>query len=139
LIGNTSNSESLSWAEQVVKDSKSSVDSNAVVFKKAIKREEVPRILARSDCFFHAYVGSLDKSLIEATMVGVPVVTLNPEYIQIFGRWCNDKTLTLGSEYLALRSLSQTDLQFEIDRRYKVAIDHHSLKNWIKQLESILK
>jgi len=47
--------------------------------------------------------------------------------------------LTLGSEYLALRSLSQTDLQFEIDRRYKVAIDHHSLKNWIKQLESILK
>ncbi len=139
LIGNTSNSESLSWAEQVVKDSKSSVYSNAVVFKKAIKREEIPRVLARSDCFFHAYVGSLDKSLIEATMVGVPVVTLNPEYIHIFGRWCDDKTLTLGSEYLALRSLSQTDLQFEIDRRYKVAINHHSLKNWIKQLESILK
>ena len=139
LIGNTSNSESLSWAQQVVTDSQSSIDSNAVIFKKAIKRGEIPEVLAGSDCFFHAYIGSLDKSLIEATMVGIPVVTLNPEYIQIFGRWCSDKTLTLGSEYLALRSLSQSDLRLEIDRRFKVANDHHSLKNWIKQLELILK
>ena len=72
-------------------------------------------------------------------MTGLPVLTLNPEYIQIFGRWCNDKTLTLGSEYIALRSLSQTDLQLEIDRRFKVANDNHSLKNWIEQLDSILK
>jgi len=139
LVGSNSNVESRAWAEKIVSDNQKEDDSKSLVFNKAIRRDQIPKVLSEHGCFFHAYVGSLDKTLIEATIVGIPVVTINPEYIEIFDKWSKGMDLTLQSEYLGLTSLSHLELKLEIERRYLIAEKSHSLSNWILQLESILK
>jgi glycosyltransferase involved in cell wall biosynthesis len=139
LVGSNSDVESRAWAEKIVSENQKEVDSKTLVFNKAIKRDVIPKVLSEHGCFFHAYLGSLDKTLIEATMVGIPVVTINPEYIQIFGKWSKGTDLTLQSEYLGLISLTHLELNVEIERRYSIAEKNHSLSNWILSLNSILK
>ena len=139
LVGSNSNIESRAWAEKIMSDNQEEVDSKSLVFNKAIRRDQIPKVLSEYGCFFHAYVGSLDKTLIEATVVGVPVVTINPEYIEIFGRWSKGTDLTLQNEYLGLTYLSHLELKLEIERRYSIAEKSHSLSNWILRLDSILK
>ncbi len=39
------------------------------------------------DCFIHSFQGSLDKTIVEATFLGLPVITINNEYRNIFGSW----------------------------------------------------
>jgi glycosyltransferase involved in cell wall biosynthesis len=43
--------------------------------------------LKNSHIFVHAFSGSLDKVLIEATLMGLPVITCNSEYHKEFGFW----------------------------------------------------
>ena len=92
-----------------------------------------------SGCFFHAYIGSLDKTLVESTMLSVPVVTINPEYIKIFGSWSSSGSVSLDSEYRAMRSLNFTELELELERRHSLALRNHSLTNWINLLSQLLK
>jgi hypothetical protein len=95
--------------------------------------------MASADFFVHAYEGSLDKTLIESTLVRLPVITLNQEYHAIFGTWSGDKIPTLQSEYQAMRSLGAQVLEAEIDRRFKLAEYSHSYSNWIEKITKILK
>jgi glycosyltransferase involved in cell wall biosynthesis len=139
LVGSNANVESRAWAKKIVSDNQKEVDLKSLVFSKAIRRDHIPKVLSEHGCFIHAYVGSLDKTLIEATIVGIPVVTINPEYVQIFGKWSKGADLSLQSEYLGLTSLSLQELQVEIERRYIIAEKNHSLSNWILSLDSILK
>ena len=90
-------------------------------------------------CFFHAYIGSLDKTLIESTMCRVPVITINPEYLEIFGTWSNLDEITLVDEYTAMRKLTQVELKAELNRRVELAVQNHSLEHWINLLMEILK
>lgn len=53
----------------------------------SVPRSELPNYLSNKDIFIHAFEGSLDKTLIEATFTGLPVVTINREYIFQFGSW----------------------------------------------------
>jgi len=95
--------------------------------------------MAKNGCFFHGYLGSLDKTLIESTMLRVPVVTLNPEYTSIFGTWSKLPISDLIDEYLALRNLTRGEINLELDRRLDLARRNHSLRNWIEKLATLLQ
>ena len=139
LVGNSSNSESHSWAKKLINDNRDYVDEAALTFRDAILRSQFPDVLAENGCFFHAYTGSLDKTLIESTMMRVPVLTINPEYLSIFGSWSKRHQVSLRDEYKALRSLSAKEMQGELERRLTMVKEKHSLVNWINQLNSLLK
>jgi glycosyltransferase involved in cell wall biosynthesis len=104
----------------------------------SITRAKLPLLFNNYDVFFHAYIGSLDKSLIEATMSGLPVVTINPEYLLEFGSWGNDSNPSIVKEYESLLGMDSVHYAEEIQRRYKIALGKHSKSRWIDSLVSLL-
>ncbi len=139
IVGSPANPESSLWARDLIDKNWDKVESGWLSFKESIPRNQFPEEMARNGCFFHGYVGSLDKTLIESTMLRVPVITTNPEYTYIFGTWAKSTHPNLASEYRALRSHSPDEISLELDRRLDLAILHHSLQNWIEQLTKILR
>ena len=101
---------------------------------------KIPTILGSYGCFIHGYVGSLDKALLEATALKIPVVTKNIEYQKIFGCWQpNRPGISLKSEYLAMYSLDANQRKLELERRYKILKLHHSLDQWSDRILELLK
>ena len=138
VIGSPANVASRAWAEDLVLHSQLEVEEGWIEFKPAIRRDEFTIEMAKNGCFFHGYLGSLDKTLIEATMLCIPVVTLNPEYIGIFGTWSKTSLTDLESEYQALRDLPPDEIKTELATRLKKACDNHSLDHWVAQLTELL-
>jgi len=139
LVGSPANEESKIWAEGLSAKYRDQIELGWLEFEGSISRALFPLKMAKSGCFFHAYIGSLDKTLVESTMLSVPVVTINPEYINIFGSWSNSDPVSLISEYRALKSLNFADLDTELNRRHSLAVRSHSLTNWVNQLSQLLR
>ena len=111
-------------------------------FTSYIPREDLPKLLRGKDGFIHSFQGSLDKTLVEATFSGLPVITINREYLNIFGSWGsgdNYDDLTLESEALALFKRSEDEIKREVDRRYALAVAQHEVTGWVERLIKILK
>ena len=111
-------------------------------FTPHITRSSLPEILQTYDCFIHSFQGSLDKTMVEATFSGLPVITINNEYRKIFRSWnLNDTGMnnSLKDEAQLLLNLNGDKRQSEVDRRYVVAVEQHELTGWIDRLVSILK
>ena len=138
IIGSPGNQESLEWARSVRSSSREDTNSGWLHFKDAIPRTSFSKEVSENGCFFHAYTGSLDKVLIEATMLRVPVVTQNLQYVSIFGSWSNLVPIDLSAEYRAVRMLSREKLDAELSRRLQVAVAEHSLSRWILKLTALL-
>ena len=88
----------------------------------------------------HAYKGSLDKTLIEATLAGLPVVTLNLEYLHIFGSWLpgNIDNVSLDTELNFLNEMDVVSRVSEVRRRQAIALSGHTLNSWAKKLSELL-
>lgn len=114
------------------------ISSGLLSFRPSIVRSEIPLVLTQFNLFVHAFDGSLDKSLIEATMVGIPVATINTEYLEIFGSWNQQEEVDLESEIVSIARLSLQQLHVELSRRRNIAEDKHSLGKWLSNLNSIL-
>lgn len=138
IIGSPASKESTKWANDLKLYSREQVAIGSLRFLPAIKRSEFSNVLGDFGCFFHAYLGSLDKTLIESTISKLPVVTINPEYITIFGSWADSNEVSLEQEYIAMRSKPIAKLQKELERRRNIALTGHSLGNWSLNLSIIL-
>lgn len=99
----------------------------------------VAPILHEHDVFIHAYQGSLDKALLEATLAGIPVITVNQEYHRIFGSWSSEinqgnlfsiKEVIL-KEWLAISTLDSQMLNDILNRRHRLVKTHYSEENWL--------
>jgi glycosyltransferase involved in cell wall biosynthesis len=113
-------------------------------FHDPIVRSLIPDITKRYDIFLNLYSGSLDKTLIEATFMGMPVVTWNREYCSQFGTWSNSSLFSesldfIITEFEHINSLNEHDLNIEINRRLNLAIRNHSFQGWINRLVGVLK
>ncbi len=139
LIGSPANAESRLWARSLMIETEVDIQDGWLTFKDSIPREYFRSEVSKNGCFFHGYAGSLDKTLVESTMLRVPVVTINPEYITIFGTWGNAAAVSLVSEYKALRYKSQMELNAELDRRLSIVKTEHTLKRWVRELSSLLQ
>ena len=139
IVGSPGNFESQTWAKDLIHDSNRGVQEGWLHFKASIQRSEFPAEMSQNGVFFHSYIGSLDKTLVESTMLGVPVVTVNVEYFSIFGTWSGKTQPNLVEEYKSLRTLNSQSLKAEITRRREIALKHHSLDNWISALASLLQ
>lgn len=140
LIGSPSNLEEAKYAKAVLFDSKNAVLDGWLNFESAISRSKAPKILFKNDMFIHAYQGSLDKTLVEATMAGLPVVTVNLEYFAEFGVWSgkDESKTSLAKQIQYLKSLPPEKLASELMYRREIAVENHSLEKWIEKLVVIL-
>ncbi len=139
LVGSTANQDSKEWAKGVVEDSKQFVEAGWLKFSEAIPKKEFANLVSEYGIFLHKYDGSLDKTLIESTLLGVPVITTNPEYLTIFGSWEGQDKVTIVGEYRSIIEKSTDYLQRELRRRAEIAIANHSLESWGKEMSEILR
>ena len=139
IVGSPGNAESVNWSKNLVDLFDEDIKQGWLIFKPAIKRSEFSTELSKHGCFIHAYQGSLDKTLIESTMSRIPVVTINLEYVNIFGSWASFKLKDLESEYCSMRETSRAKLENELDRRLSIALKKHSLQNWLESISKELK
>ncbi len=137
IVGSAANSESITWANAIKRENE--FESDWLSFHEKIARSEFPFFMRDNGVFFHAYLGSLDKTLIEATCLRAPVVTINPEYLEIFGSWSKSTNPSLKSEYENLRALDKATLNLELERRLTLARENHSLGNWASEIFEILQ
>jgi glycosyltransferase involved in cell wall biosynthesis len=105
-----------------------------ITFSPSIPRSLIPAELKSHSAFIHAYSGSLDKTLVEATMQGLPVITINPEYIKIFGSWSGHPGPGLLKESETFLRADVALIQAEVDRRRAIAVTNHGLLNWTKSI-----
>lgn len=145
VIGSPSNQDSEFYQKQIIETYGKLINIGRVEILPACLRSQLPLHLEKSDIFLHAFRGSLDKSLVEATLAGVPVVTLNQEYLREFGPWSNgsdknsaDHLQFLVNEVLTVISLDTSNLKAELLRRYKVALEKHSMSNWNVKMKNLL-
>jgi glycosyltransferase involved in cell wall biosynthesis len=134
IIGNPGSSTSREWAKNLQKDNIHSW----LRFSSSVPKQEINNLVSKFDLFFHAYLGSLDKVLIEATMMEIPVITVNAEYLRIFGSWSSASSVSLENEYEGLISRTSSGIRDEVKRRRKIALDEHSMEKWIGHLVHIL-
>ena len=137
LIGVSSNSENENYIAGLKNKWEKSLQEGWLVFSEAIPRANVPMTLQDHDVFIHAFVGSLDKSLLEATLAMLPVATINKEYHQQIGSWSN-QPWDLGLELDALFDLGEHDIRNQLELRRQLVIENHSFTNWINKLSSKL-
>jgi len=142
VIGSPSTDRFKDYESNIKAKFDSEVQLGWLKFTPHISRSSLPEILQTYDCFIHSFQGSLDKTIVEATFSGLPVITINNEYRNIFGSWnLTNKGMnnSLKDEAELLLNLDGNKRQSEVDRRYKVVIQQHELTSWIDRLVSILK
>ena len=142
VIGSPSSDRYKDYESNVKAKFDSEVQLGWLKFTPHIPRSSLPEILQTYDGFIHSFQGSLDKTIVEATFSGLPVITINHEYRKIFGSWNLTDTgmnNSLKDEAQLLLNLNGSKRQSEVDRKYEVAVDQHELTGWIDRLVSILK
>lgn len=138
-IGSPSTPSATKDAEKLLKLWESQISEGWLRFLPSISRDELPQTIAKFQVFFHAYHGSLDKTLIEATMGGIPVISVNPEYISEFGTWSGSPhNVSLENEFLSMKAMAPEIFTKEMERRYRLCVERHSRAKWIDSLVVIL-
>jgi glycosyltransferase involved in cell wall biosynthesis len=119
---------------------KSETESGRIVFMGKQSHNQIRELLNHSDLFIHCFQGSLDKSLVEATMSGITVITCNDAYLSEFGGLNRDLRFDLNAleilqkEIDCWRNLSSHELLLLARKRSSHALSRHSLKEWLGKL-----
>ncbi len=137
LIGSPSSSKEISVLFRI-NDFVKKNDARWISILPRLSRDALPAKLIEFDCFIHAYRGSLDKVLIEATMCGLPVVTANQEYISEFGSWSGLDNPSLSDELDAFLGSSQSFVTFKVKENREIAVAKHSMEGWLLRLVEVL-
>jgi glycosyltransferase involved in cell wall biosynthesis len=132
--GEPSNAREQNWSLSVLDKYASNPEFDWVRFLPSIPKREVPTYLSSADVFIHAFQGSLDKTLIEATLSGIPVVTTNKEYVSFFGSWTGVSDPNLFDEIQALMDLDSYAIEARSFRNREIAKKHHSIQSWERRI-----
>jgi len=141
IIGSPSSGKFQEHMELVLSKFLTDVKEGWLTFTPSIERKKIPDELKKNDCFIHGFQGSLDKTLVEATLTAIPVVTINHEYITIFGKWNSEdshNSQSLVGELEFLLNLDSNKISKEVDRRHEIAIRNHDSEGWVNRLVNVL-
>ncbi len=141
-FGDPSSEAGIKYQRRIVKEYSDKKFLDYITFRDSLNRNDVSGILKSKDAFIHACDAGLDKALLEATLTGLPVVTINKQYLEIFGRSSKNDNFTgnqLLIEALALQELSESSLRIELNRRYELALLHADLKVWAIKVKEIIE
>jgi glycosyltransferase involved in cell wall biosynthesis len=143
VFGRPANLESEKYFLDIASSLTVNSQEASIIFHDPIARALIPEIAKKFDIFLNLYAGSLDKTLIEATFMGMPVITWNEEYCSQFGTWSDSsvsETLDfIIKEFESINSMSEIEIHKEIIMRLSLALRDHSFKGWINRLDGVLK
>lgn len=135
LVGAPSNSEAEDYWGSIKTKYAHLLKSGKLIAYGPIQRSELPALLINYDVFIHAFYGSLDKSILEATACGLPVVTTNPEYLSIFGSWSDELgNYCLNLELHGFLNKPISVRELELQRRANLVRTDHSFYSWLEKV-----
>jgi len=139
FIGEPSSLKHMDYYLQILNRYKKNIASGQLVFLGAIANDELTKALEQYGGFFHAFHGSLDKALLEATFVGLPVITINEEYLREFVDISQLSTsATLEERLLNYTKLAPHEIQNNIEINRNIAMEKHSLKQWLDKIVQLM-
>lgn len=138
LFGKPSNAENSEYFKKLQEEWNFAIQSGWLRIRGAVPRQEVPKVLQDFDIFIHGFEGSLDKALLEATLCGVPVVTVNSEYLQQYGSWSKSDNVNLNNELNVLLHMPSAQLSSIMQFRRDYTIQNHGFERWIENLTLLL-
>jgi glycosyltransferase involved in cell wall biosynthesis len=142
LYGAPSSNKTESYAKDLIETFTKSPYQDWLKFRGTISRDELISKSLTHQVFIHAFQGSLDKSLIEATLLKRYVITCNREYLGEFGVNVNldhtDLDLLI-QQIKTFFSYSTAAKNNEISRRLEIAKAKHSLSNWVDNVTKCIK
>jgi hypothetical protein len=140
LVGH-STPKFIHYENYLKKKYKIAIENGFVNFLGSKTSHEISKLLQQSDLFFHAFEGSLDKSLIEAIFSGVTVITKNQAFLREFGPlflpFRNDPNY-LHQEIENWLTLAPEYLRDVAEKRRLTASNSHSFSNWILRVKNEL-
>jgi glycosyltransferase involved in cell wall biosynthesis len=143
LFGKPSNDTAEKYLLDLKSLQKFNSGESSITLNGPIERALIADIAKNYDIFVNLFSGSLDKTLIEATFMGMPVVTWNREYCSEFGTWSglgvSENLDFIINEFKAISSLKGSELDRRINKRLQLARKSHSFEGWINQLVGVLK
>ncbi len=138
LFGKPSNAENGHYFKKLEEEWKFAIEAGWLRIRGAIPRQDVATVLQNFDVFIHGFEGSLDKALLEATLCGVPVVTVNSEYLQQYGSWSKSDSTNLENELRVLLQMPEKQLSSLMQLRRDYTIQSHGFERWIGNLSQLL-
>jgi len=145
VIGSPTTHKSRIYQSKIKQEFQDLIEVGLLKILPSQPRAEMRGFLSRCDVFIHAFQGSLDKTLIESTLMGLPVITLNQGYLNEFGKWNKsgdnvvlDFDFFLFQELIAMREMNEVELRREVDNRHQIALRDHSLDKWLSNLLLII-
>ena len=138
IIGSPSSESSERYLLSLQQKWEREIKSGWLQFKPSVPRSEIPEMLKSYDCFIHAFKGSLDKTLIEATLSLLPVITLNQEYLREFTKFEKFSNISLEAQLRELVSTPQEFVNEMLESRKAYASHNHSLSRWARELATVL-
>ena len=111
-----------------------------LVARESISRNLLPVEFKKHGTLIHAFIGSLDKVLVEAVFTKMPVVSSNHEFCEEFETYAPIKDrIDLESQLRNYFSLEDYAIQKIVEQNYKIAINRHELTHWITKLVRVIK
>lgn len=109
-----------------------------IEFLPSVPRGNLMDKLENYNMFIHAFEGSLDKSLLEATLMGLPVFTTNSEYLREIGSWSKYEYQGEGdwlvTEIISFLKLDKKSQYSKISERIEKVIENHNFQSWAKRI-----
>jgi len=116
------------------------IHDGTIVFKGKINRDELSAELSKYDAFLHDFDGSLDKTLVEAALVGLPVITSNKEFLSNFISFSQDPlNESLEMTLLDFLNTPASRVKNTVLQNRVLAAEKHSLEHWTLELVDLLK
>ena len=142
IFGTASSQETKPYESDLHEKFRQQIAEGWLKFKGPIAREEIREMALQRDGFVNAFVGSLDKTIVEAVLSRRLIATNNPEYLKSFQS--PDKTFLKNSTLLSdqiifLMNLKPTEARELLDYNYYLALNNHSSTVWHTRLVKVLR
>lgn len=138
IFGSPSNINAEEYKTSLETQFKDLISNNKLIFRSSIERNSIPEATKNFNLFVHAFEGSLDKVLLEATLLGIPVITLNQEFMKEVGAWSSTQS-SLEEELLSYFARNIQSRKAEVLSRYRLVAQNHNLDCWIEKLSDELR
>jgi len=110
-----------------------------ITSQESVKREALPEELSRHGTFIHAFFGSLDKVLVEAAMMKMPIISTNPEFLIGFESFSpSNQTSDIDSQLRNYFSLNPDLIRQTVSNNFRIATGQHELSGWIQRLTGVI-
>lgn len=110
-------------------------NSDWLIAKESVARENLPFEMSQHGVFIHAFIGSLDKVLVEAAMLKMPIISTNPEFLREFVTFAPSNSQDdLESQIRNFYSQDAKQITQLVQFNYDNSITNHELSGWINRL-----